>query len=178
MFVEDSKELAQHKLILLYIINKIDFQATNSEITQFVLENNVMNYFYVQQYLSELINTKFIEIDNDDDKEYYELTKLGEDTLKYFDYKIPNEIKESIDIKYEERLEQKKKETQILADYFKKNDLEFIVTLKVIENEITLFNLTLNVPSIKQAKVICNNWKDNPQDIYKKIFDLVISKDK
>jgi len=178
MFNDDYKELAQQKLVILYILDRIDEPVTNSDFTQFVLENNHMNYFYVQQYISELIKTNFIDVKADDDKEMYSLTNLGKETLKYFSFKIPDNIKESINERYAKRKEQKIKDTQITGDYYKKNELEYVVSLKVIENEITLFDLTLNVPSIKQAKHICNNWKEDPQYIYEKIFNLVINKDK
>lgn len=173
MFIENTNELAQHKLILLYILDKVDFPITNSEITQFVLENNNINYFLVQQYLSELVSSNLIQIITSDGNEYYELTKLGTDTLHYFMDRIPNTVKDKIDKKYEKKKEEKIKETQILGDYYKKNDSEYIVNLKVIENEINLFNLSLNVVSKKQAKMICNIWKSNPQFFYKKIFDLL-----
>lgn len=179
MFNENYNELAEQKLIILYILDKIDAPITNSEFIQFVLENNSnMNYFYVQQYISELINTKFIKVTINNDKEMYELTELGKNTLKYFSFRIPKNTKSVIDEKYEKFKTKKIKETQILSDYFKKNETEYMVNLKVIENEITLFNLTLNVPSLKQAKHIANNWKSDSERIYKKIFDLLIKKDK
>ena len=44
MFTENTEELAQNKLLLLFIINKSK-PLTNEEITEFILENNYMNYF-------------------------------------------------------------------------------------------------------------------------------------
>ncbi|MTI65127.1 MAG: DUF4364 family protein [Firmicutes bacterium] len=175
MFIENSDELAQHKLILLYLIDKVEFPITNSDLTHFILENNQMNYFLVQQYLSELVASGFIKITTRDGNEYYNLTKLGKETLNYFINKIPSKVKSKIDEKYEKRKEEKVKEKQIVGNFFKKNESEYIVNLKVIENEITLINLSLNVVSSKQAKIICKNWKENPEFIYKKIFDYLIN---
>ncbi|SHH23112.1 protein of unknown function [Caloranaerobacter azorensis DSM 13643] len=175
MFVENTKELAQHKLLLLYILDIVEFPMTNSEITQFVLENNYMdNYFMVQQFLSELVSSKFIEITTKDGSEYYHITEKGENTLNYFIDRIPEKIKLEIDDNYKNKKEEMIKKTQIIGNYYKKNDSEYIVNLKVIEKDITLFNMSLNVVSNKQAKLICNNWKENPQEIYKKILDLLI----
>lgn len=61
MFLENTEELAQNKLLLLYIIDKSNSSLTNNELTELVLKNNYMNYFLVQQYLSELIESGFIE---------------------------------------------------------------------------------------------------------------------
>lgn len=174
MFTENTKELAQHKLLILYILDTVDIPMNNAEITQFVLENNYMNYFIAQQYISELVSSKFIEYSTKDGNEFYHLSQAGKDTLTYFNDRIPQHLKDEVDKKYEKKKEEMIKETQIIGNYYKKNDSEFIVNLKVIEKDILLFNLALNVVSTKQAKLICNNWNESPQDIYKKILDLLI----
>ena len=43
----------------------------------------------------------------------------------------------------------------------KENNNEFIVNLRVIENQSNLIDLNLNVSSEKQAQQICDNWKNN-----------------
>ncbi len=176
MFFENSSELAQHKLILLYIIDKIEYSVTNSEITRFVLENNHMNYFQAQQYLSEMVSSKLLQIITKNGYEYYELTNKGNTTLNCFNNRIPIEIKNRIDEKYKKTKEEKIKETQIIGNYYKKDKNQYIVNLKVIENEKTLFSLSIDVVSVKQAKMICKKWKANPQIIYKNIIDMLTEK--
>ena len=48
MFENSSEELAYHKLLILYILEKIKMDLTNSQITQVVLETEMMNYFSLQ----------------------------------------------------------------------------------------------------------------------------------
>lgn len=174
MFIDNSKELAQYKLLILYILDNAEIPMNNSEITQFLLENNYMNYFLAQQFISELVSSKFIEFSTEDGQEYYHLSKAGEATLSFFNDRIPQALKEEVDKKYQKKKEEMIKDSQIIGNYYKKNDSEYIVNLKVIEKDITLFTMSLNVVSNKQAKMICNNWKENPQEIYKKIIDLLI----
>ncbi len=38
MFENSSEELASHKLLILYILNKVDMDLTNSQITQVILD--------------------------------------------------------------------------------------------------------------------------------------------
>ncbi|MCG4585602.1 DUF4364 family protein, partial [Anaerosalibacter bizertensis] len=70
--------------------------------------------------------------------------------------------------------EELKRETQIIGDYFKKNKNEYVVNLKLVEKDSTLFSLYLNVVSSEQAKMICNNWKSNPDKIYQEILNTLI----
>ena len=45
MFENSTEELAYHKLLILYILDKINMDLTNSQMTQVVLETDIMNYF-------------------------------------------------------------------------------------------------------------------------------------
>jgi DNA-binding PadR family transcriptional regulator len=175
MFEENSSEVVQSKLLILYILDKVENPLTNSEVTQFILENNYMNYFMVQQFLSELVNAKFIEFSTKDGNEYYHLSSAGRATLDFFNDRIPEEIKSNVDSSYEQKKKDMIKESQIVANYFKKNESEYIIILKVIEKDIVLFSLSLNVPSKEQAKLICNNWKEKSNDVYKNILDILIN---
>ena len=48
MFENSSEETAYHKLLILYILYKIKMDLTNSQISQVVLETEMMNYFSLQ----------------------------------------------------------------------------------------------------------------------------------
>lgn len=174
MFIDNSKELAQYKLLILYILDNAEIPMNNSEITQFLLENNYMNYFLAQQFISELVSSKFIEFSTKDGQEYYHLSNAGRDTLSFFNDRIPQTLKDEVNKRYQKKKEEMVKESQIIGNYYKKSESEYIVNLKVIEKDINLFSMSLNVVSNKQAKMICNNWKENPHEIYKKIIDLLI----
>lgn len=174
MFIDNSKELAQYKLLILYILDNAEIPMNNSEITQFLLENNYMNYFLAQQFISELVSSKFIEFSTRDGQEYYHLSNAGRDTLSFFNDRIPQSLKDEVNKRYQKKKEELVKESQIVGNYYKKSESEYIVNLKVIEKDINLFSMSLNVVSNKQAKMICNNWKENPHEIYKKIIDLLI----
>ena len=177
MFIENTEELAQNKLLLLYIIDKSEVPLTNVQITEFVLENNYMNYFLIQQFLSELVNSKFIEYSKKDEKGCYTLLSKGKTTLNYFIDRIPENIKKDIDDKFEVKKQEIKRETQIIGDYFKKSDTEYVVNLKLVENDVSLFSLYLSVVSSNQAKLICNNWKSDPNYVYQEILKILIKED-
>ena len=41
-----------YKLIILYMLNKVDFQRKNSQISEFILDEGYTTYFKLQQALS------------------------------------------------------------------------------------------------------------------------------
>jgi len=174
MFTENTEELAQNKLLLLYIIDKSQTPFSNSQITEFVLENNYMNYFLVQQFLSELVESKFIEYTKNKGKEVYILSNKGKIVLDFFIDRIPKQLIKDVNDKFQIKLEKIKRETQVIGDYYMKGESEYIVYLKLVENDTTLFSLNLNVVSSEQAKMICENWKSKPDSVYQNILSTLI----
>ena len=57
-----SEGLILYKLIVLYMLNRVDFPLTGSQISQFILDKGYTNYFNLQIALNELIDNDFITI--------------------------------------------------------------------------------------------------------------------
>lgn len=173
MFENSSEELAYHKLLILYILDKINMDLTNSQITQVVLETEMMNYFSLQQLLSQLMESKFLITYKDSDREYYALTQKGVETLEYFLSRIPENSTKKVDEYILTNKENLLADTQVKSSFVKQSDNEFIVNLRVIENQCNLIDLNLNVSSEKQANHICNNWKKNASHMYAEVINLL-----
>lgn len=175
MFSDNSKEEAQSKLLLLYIFDKFEVAITNNQITDFIMESELLNYFVLQQFLSELVDTSLLEYSNNEEHYYYLITEKGKDTLNYFKDRLSKKLLSRIDQSIDNKRKVLLKETQISANYKKKSKNDYLVELKVVENDITLIDLKLDVVSNKHAKVICDNWKNKAQDIYGEIIKLLIN---
>ena len=57
----DNETLAENKVLILYILNKVNKPLTNDALLQLVLSITDMNYFYFQQFLLDLLENKYIE---------------------------------------------------------------------------------------------------------------------
>lgn len=177
MFTDNTEELAQNKLILLYIIKKSPQLFTKEGINNYILENNYMNYFFLQQYLLDLVNSKFISysLDKETGEYIYKLEKEGDLTLNYFSSKIPEDIKNKLHEDFKISKKNIEIKTQVLSEYYKNDSNEYIVNLKLVENQDTLFSLYLNVVSEDQAKIIENKWKESTDEIYSKVMNIFIN---
>lgn len=171
---EDTEELAENKLLLLYIFNKIKYNISNIQITQIILENNFINYFTLQQYLSELISSDFLCYIERDGKQRISITKKGLKVLELFKNRISINKIAAADNYLEQHEADMKKEITVTADYTIEKKDNFIVDLKVIENNIPLIDIKLDVASNKQARDICTKWKNNSSELYNKIVNLLI----
>ena len=77
----DSETLAENKVLILYILDQTHKPITNDNLYKLVLTAVDMNYFYFQQFLLDLINTKFVVSYSKETQEVYELTEHGKKTL-------------------------------------------------------------------------------------------------
>ena len=74
-----------YKLIILYMLQNVNFPLSNTQISDFILEKEYTNYFHLQEALSELQDTKLIEIEKVRNTSYYHMTEEGSKTLSFFD---------------------------------------------------------------------------------------------
>lgn len=176
MSLGSSRELAENKLILLYIIDKISIPINNQQITKIILENRYMNYFLLQQFLNELCENNLLLSKELEGKTFYSITQNGKQTLNYFVNLIPVGIKKRIDDSFLYLKKRIKNETYITADYTPESENEYIVSCKVCEDDFSLIDIKIMVGAKSDARAICENWKNNSQQIYAEIIESLIKK--
>jgi len=174
MQIENPKLLAENKLILLYILSQHEEEMRNTDLTHFIVENDYMNYFLTQHYISELINTGNVLLLSKMAEPYYKITEKGLKTLLYFKKRIPKNIRENIDCQFKSIKKKKEKERQIVSNYYETSDNEYVVDLKALENNKIIFTLSLNLPNKEQAKEICSKWRENSSELYKSLLYLFV----
>ena len=54
--------LSLYKLIILKMLEQVEYPLTNSQITEFILDKEYTNYFTVQQALSEIDETGLVNV--------------------------------------------------------------------------------------------------------------------
>ena len=173
---ESSSELAENKLLMLYVLKSIKEPISNTQLTEIILENNFMNYFTFQQYLAELEDSKFVEYHEANDKKLLILTEKGDNVLSLFKARISPSKLSIIDDYIKDKIGSIKKELTIHADYtLGDSDDSFVVDLKAIEDQALLMELKLSVPTKNQATSICKKWKENPSEIYNNIINILIN---
>ena len=56
--------LTLYKLIILYMLDRVDFPLTNSQISEFILDKGYTDYFKLQQAISELTQARVYTCEN------------------------------------------------------------------------------------------------------------------
>ena len=66
-----------YKLIILYMLDKVDFPLTTSQISEFVLDKGYTSYFKLQEALSDLAESGLIRTETTHNRTLYHLTENG-----------------------------------------------------------------------------------------------------
>lgn len=161
-----SETFTLYKLIILYMLDKVDFPLTNAQISEFILDKGYTTYFKLQQALCELAEAELIREENSHNRTLYHLTEDGSQSIQFFHNKISQPIQEDIDSFLREKQYELKNEVAVKADYYRNTAGEFSVRCQVLENQEALIDLTLSVPSESEATSIASNWQKKNQEIY------------
>lgn len=168
-FLNDSiKKIAKNKLIILYFLQKMGLFLSNSEICQFILEYEYMDYFTVQQYLVELIDANSIKKVSEQNETRYGITSDGEDVMNYFRSLLTEDVKRDVSVYVRENNARVKKEYAVSAHYFEEFEEDnFFVKCGLCDDDgSVLMEISASVVSKMQAMEMCRNWKKNVNTLY------------
>lgn len=81
-----------YKLTILNMLDKVDFPLTNTQISDFFLEQEYTDYFRVQQVLNDLADSGLIRTESTHSNTQYYITAAGRETLGFFRDKLTDAI--------------------------------------------------------------------------------------
>lgn len=154
-----------YKLILLYMLDNLDFPMTNSQISEFILEKGYTDYFTLQQTIYDLQSSELILSENVRNSTRYIITEAGRETISMFGSKLSSAIKDDIMTFFETKKYQLRREIDLQADYYP-IDKEYMVHCLIKEKKSTLLELKLNVVTKEQAIYICDHWQKDSEEVY------------
>ncbi|HOB19195.1 MAG TPA: DUF4364 family protein [Candidatus Atribacteria bacterium] len=167
-------DLADNKLAILYFFDSLGIPLTNEQVTDFFVNKYLMNYFDLQQFLAELFETEHLCYMESRNSNFYSITERGKETLRLFSSRIDTYTRNMIEDFVLANRSRLKRESQLIADYKRLENNEYLAVLKVMEGTITLIELKLNLTTMEQAKSVCEKWKVKAPEVYKKIMESLI----
>lgn len=163
-----------YKLTILNMLDKVDFPLSNTQISNFFLEQEYTDYFRVQQVLNDLVEANLIRTESTHNNTQYTITAAGKETLGFFKDKITDAIEHDILTYFEKNKLELRSVNSIIADYYKTPNQDYAVRCQFKAHGTNLIDLTLTVKTREQAEAICNNWKNQNEDVYAYLMDILM----
>lgn len=159
--------LTLYKLIVLYILDRVNFKMTRSQLSGFILEKEYTNFMTLQQVFSDLQEAELIKADTLMNRTYFSITEEGQKTLSYFGNRIGDTIIAEIDGFLAEKNLELKNESSVTAKYYRATGGGYEVELVAKEKETELVNIKLSVPAEEIAEDVCDNWYKKNGEVYR-----------
>jgi len=156
-------------MIILYMLNRVDFLMTTAQISDFVLLREYADYLTLNKAQNELIDNGLISVSKAQaahNRTHLCITAEGKDTLRYFENRFSDSIKNEIEEYFRDKSFELKNELAVYGDYYKASSGEFEARLVAKDREIKLIDLTMSVPTEEIAEHICDSWQERSEEIY------------
>jgi len=169
----------ENKLLLLYLINRLELPMTRAQITDFIIQKELMSYYTMEETLFTMVEAGLLEAENevaaqDENTTRYFISTEGLTTLEFFESHIPKHVRQLINQYIDDNRGKIKRDYESTANYFHDASAEeFKVKCGVYEDQRALLELSISVATREQAKLIQSNWKANAGKIYTKIIEVL-----
>lgn len=174
----NTAALAENKVLILYVLDQINTDITEDGLFKIVSSVNNINYFYFKQFLTDLIDSKLVCIyTKDEDGEGDKVVKIttdGKNSLDLTKEALPGIVKLRADNVFKEELAKIQEEASVIAEFIPKNENDYTVKCRIVENNETIFEVRTFAGSRERAKKIVDNWNGNASTIYPEILNILL----
>lgn len=174
--MEQNQKLAEDKVLILYLLNKINTEIKNDNLYKIVSLSKEINYFYYQELITDLNNNNLIVFISQNDCNLLKLSPEGKQAYELTKTLLPGLLKLKADTILKEQIPNIEEESSIISEFIPKDENNYTVKCKVVEKNETIFEVSLYAGSRENAKQIADNWKSNANSIYPKIISLLSTK--
>ena len=174
ILTSDNETLAENKVLILYILNLIDGDCKQNDLFKIITTINDVNYFYFKQILTDLIDSKLVGTYTKDNDDIIKITSEGKNTYMLTKDVLPGLLKLKADSIFAKEFHTIENESSITAEFTPKNENDYMIKCKIIENHETIFEVKTFVGSRDRAKRIVDNWNKNATILYPKILNMLL----
>lgn len=169
----------QSKLILLYVLDKIEIAVTENTIMDICWSrNNWLNYMEIVDIMPQLIEMNFITKSKDADGEpRFCITDLGRNCLSNFYSQVDEKLRTEITEFCKSNRMELKRAQEYVSNFVKVNDDCYLASFKIKDMAENTVDIKIKFNNRNQAQEACKNWKKNAPFIYANLYENLNDKD-
>ena len=171
----NTTTLAENKVLILYILNRINKDIKQDDLFKIITSINEINYFYFKQVLTDLIDSKLVGSYTKEEEQVIQITTEGKNAFTLTKDVLPGIMKLKADNIFEKELHSIAQESSVIAEFIPKNENDYTIKCKIIEDNETIFEVKTFAGSRDRAKRIVDNWNQNANTIYPEILNILLN---
>ncbi len=170
----NTTTLAENKVLILYILNLIGNDIMQDHLFKIITSINDINYFFFKQILTDLIDSKLVGAYTKEEEPVIKITSEGKNAYMLTKDVLPGLLKLKADNIFKKEFSSIEEESSVIAEFIPKNENNYTIKCKIVENNETIFEVRTFAGSRERAKRIVDNWKKNANSIYPEILNLLL----
>ena len=175
---DNATTLAENKVLILYILNLINNDIRQDDLFKIITSINDINYFYFKQVLTDLIDSKLVgSHTKEEEEQVIRITTEGKNAYILTKDVLPGIMKLKADNIFKKEFASIEEESSVIAEFIPKDENNYIIKCKIVENNETIFSVKTFAGSRERAKRIVDNWNKNAKSIYPEILNLLLKND-
>ncbi len=165
-----QETMTLYRLTILYLLYKTNYPLSTNTLTGFLLSNDFVDYFNLQQLIGELIDDGYVSRENTHGKTLYRITPSGEDACRLFSDKLSKGIKNDIDSYIKDHNMELRDDTSVLSRYYEEDPSHYTVNMYIEEAGRKVLELNVTVSSADEAEKMCTRWTSKSEELYPMIM--------
>lgn len=130
---QQNKELAEDKVLILYLLNKIFDGIKNDNLYKIVSSSKDINYFYFQELIADLMSANLICSFEQDEESFIKITTEGKNALELTKSLLPGLLKLKADTIFKEENSNIVEESSVVTEFIPKDENNYTITCKIVE---------------------------------------------
>ena len=108
-----------------------------------------------------------------DEESFIKITTEGKNALELTKSLLPGLLKLKADTIFKEENSNIVEESSVVTEFIPKDENNYTITCKIVEQNETIFEVSVYAASREKAKQISDNWKSNATTLYPQILELL-----
>jgi len=165
---------SQNKLLMLFLLNTLGTRLSESQLLRIVSDNEWMNYFDFELTLHILADSHMVYQDQSINGVFYSITDIGRQTLEFFEKELPYSLRQTVREYCNQNIDELKLEARLFGEYLCISEDEYLVRLRILDKNATIFELNLMAASKEEAALYVENWPKRAQQLYKMSYEMLM----
>ncbi len=166
-------DIYEAKILICFVLDSLGGKTEHQVLDQIMFADSFINYFTYSDALRNLVSTGHV-YDNDDT---FELGELGKETSHRLSFSLPKSLREKV-VRASVSVISKIKRANEITALCKENEHGYQVKCALHDAFGDILDVNLFAPNSLQAGFLCDNFKQNPELIYKGIIALFLKDEK
>lgn len=166
-------DIFDKRLIVLFVLKESKVALNAEQISKFCSEFDDITYIDICMFIDSLKNSGYIQESYENDKIFYTLTESGSEILAELIELVPGISLLNMKNILKEKMEDYKQDYEVDTIILPIKAEEYKVSCFIKDGNDELINLTIYAGDKENAKKISNNWKENADELYGKIIELM-----